>query len=373
MTTLDTRVKKRLADFDTVAATLQDLEDRHAELQRQLRAADQSRDPTGYFAIQDALLQLKPLLSKARDAETDKIAYLLNAIPYIRQYESESPRHGGLPLATTPAATPSATPAHKTNDVGQFVTVTGTTNKRSVFMEYMRDVEGVSDETVSLAGPTVDECAECGCRLVIDSVWSAQVCTGCGVTTQIMEGGSRNLTYDEEMHIDKRTAFSYKRLNHLTEYLNSIQAKENTIVPEEVLDAVKNEFKKNRLTSKRDITADRVRVYLKKLNLAKFYEHKHTIASAINGVPARRIPEELETQMKKLFMDLQAPFERHCPPHRNNFLSYAYVCYQFCRLLDADEYLDMFTMLKSKDKLYQQDRMWEKITGDLKWQFLPTV
>jgi hypothetical protein len=114
-------------------------------------------------------------------------------------------------------------------------------------------------------------------------------------------------------------------------------------------------------------------VYLKKLNLAKFYEHKHTIASAINGVPARRIPEELETQMKKLFMDLQAPFERHCPPHRNNFLSYAYVCYQFCRLLDADEYLDMFTMLKSKDKLYQQDRMWEKITGDLKWQFLPTV
>jgi len=42
-------------------------------------------------------------------------------------------------------------------------------------------------------------------------------------------------------------------------------------------------------------------------------------------------------------------------------LSYSYVLYKFCELLSEDKYLKYFPLLKSKEKLYQQDVIWKKI------------
>ena len=58
---------------------------------------------------------------------------------------------------------------------------------------------------------------------------------------------------------------------------------------------------------------------------------------------------------------------------RKNFLSYSYVLFKFCELLGEDEYLQYFPLLKSKEKLYQQDLIWKKICTDLLWEFIPTV
>jgi hypothetical protein len=74
-----------------------------------------------------------------------------------------------------------------------------------------------------------------------------------------------------------------------------------------------------------------------------------------------------------MFNQVQAPFERHCPADRKNFLSYSYVLYKFCELLSEDEYLPCFPLLKSKEKLYKQDQIWKNICSDLKWEYIPTV
>ena len=68
-----------------------------------------------------------------------------------------------------------------------------------------------------------------------------------------------------------------------------------------------------------------------------------------------------------MFKDIQAPFEKHCPPERKNFLSYSYVLYKFCELLGEDEYLEYFPLLKSKEKLYNQDVLFRKICEELRW------
>lgn len=44
-----------------------------------------------------------------------------------------------------------------------------------------------------------------------------------------------------------------------------------------------------------------------------------------------------------------------------------------CELLGEDEYLQYFPLLKSKEKLYQQDVIWRLITRQLRWEFIPTV
>jgi hypothetical protein len=42
-------------------------------------------------------------------------------------------------------------------------------------------------------------------------------------------------------------------------------------------------------------------------------------------------------------------------------------------LLELDEYLPCFPLLKSREKLYMQDKIWQKICDDMGWEFIRTV
>ena len=70
---------------------------------------------------------------------------------------------------------------------------------------------------------------------------------------------------------------------------------------------------------------------------------------------------ELEEKLCIMFRDIQAPFLKHCPKDRKNFLSYSYVLYKFFQILGLNEYLKYFPLLKSREKLYLQDQIWKKI------------
>ena len=65
--------------------------------------------------------------------------------------------------------------------------------------------------------------------------------------------------------------------------------------------------------------------------------------------------------------------EKYCPSTRKNFLSYSYVLYKFCQLLDKDEYLKYFTLLKSREKLHLQDQIWKKICEEVNWEFIQSI
>ena len=183
----------------------------------------------------------------------------------------------------------------------------------------------------------------------------------------------RSISYDEEISRDTKSQFSYKRLTHMNQWIDALQAKENTTIPEEVIEAVRNEFKKHRMTSKSDITPQRVKMFLKKLNLARWYEHKHNIVALINGAPAVRLPQDLEDRLKAMFLKIQHPFEKHRPAHRKNFLHYGYTLFKMCQLLGEDEYLHLFPLLKSTEKMRDMDELWKKICEELHWEYIGTI
>ena len=64
---------------------------------------------------------------------------------------------------------------------------------------------------------------------------------------------------------------------------------------------------------------------------------------------------------------------KHCPPERKNFLSYSYVLHKFCELLEYDNLLCYFSLLKSREKLQEQDKIWKKICEELKWEYIPSA
>jgi hypothetical protein len=171
----------------------------------------------------------------------------------------------------------------------------------------------------------------------------------------------------------ERNNYAYKKINHLNEILNQFQAKESTIIPEEVMNEVILEIRKRRITNIADLTEEDIRQILKKLNRSKYYEHRAHILSRLNGNPPPTITPEIEEKIRTMFQDIQAPFLLYCPNDRTNFLSYSYILYKFFELLELDEYKVFFPLLKSRDRLIAHDTIWKKICDYLQWEFITSV
>ncbi len=171
----------------------------------------------------------------------------------------------------------------------------------------------------------------------------------------------------------ERNNYAYKKINHLNEILNQFQAKESTIIPEDVMNEVILEIRKRRINNIADLTEEDIRQILKKLNRSKYYEHRAHILSRLNGNPPPTITPEIEEKIRTMFQDIQAPFLLYCPNDRTNFLSYSYILYKFFELLELDEYKVFFPLLKSRDRLIAHDIIWAKICEYLHWQFISSV
>ena len=171
----------------------------------------------------------------------------------------------------------------------------------------------------------------------------------------------------------ERNNYAYKKINHLNEILNQFQAKESTIIPDEVMHEVICEIKKRRIQNIADMTEKDMREILKKLNRSKYYEHATHILSRLNGNPPPTITPEIEEKIRAMFQEIQAPFLLYCPDERTNFLSYSYILYKFFELLELDEYKVYFPLLKSRDRLIAHDEIWKKICDYLRWEFIQSV
>jgi hypothetical protein len=171
----------------------------------------------------------------------------------------------------------------------------------------------------------------------------------------------------------ERNNYAYKKINHLNEILNQFQAKESTIIPDDVMNEVILEIRKRRITNIADLTEEDIRQILKKLNRSKYYEHRAHILSRLNGNPPPTITPEIEEKIRAMFQDIQAPFLLYCPNDRTNFLSYSYILYKFFELLELDEYKIYFPLLKSRDRLIAHDQIWKKICDYLQWEFISSV
>jgi len=218
-----------------------------------------------------------------------------------------------------------------------------------------------------------DICPSCGIKRELISAEAILICPNCGdEKTTIM--GSDKPSYNDPPY--ENMYFAYKRINHFKEQLAHFQAKENTKIPQEIYDAILVEFKKEKKSNLANLTRSKVKKYLQKYNqhgYNKYYENINQIICHLNGIQPLCMNPELEEQLCNMFLKIQDSFEKHCPPGRTNFLSYSYVIYKFCQLLGHTEYLKSFNLLKSKDKLRQQDKIWKKICADLGWEFYPSA
>ena len=165
--------------------------------------------------------------------------------------------------------------------------------------------------------------------------------------------------------------YAYKRINHFREILAQFQAKETTQIPDEVIENIIQQIKKERIDLTH-MTNKRTKDILKKLGYNKYYEHIPFIKDKL-GIKPPIMSSDLETTLCNLFMDIQGPYAKFCPEDRVNFLNYYYTVYKLCELLDQTQFLPFFPMLKDREKRIEQDEIWKNICEELGWEYIPTI
>jgi len=247
---------------------------------------------------------------------------------------------------------------------------TSTVSKKDLYDEFTTRMKINTGVEVTEKTYTTEHCDKCNIAREELSEEGILVCPKCGSEEYMLVVSDFPSFRDPPK---ERNNYAYKKINHLNEILNQFQAKESTIIPDEVMHEVICEIKKRRIQNIAELTEIAMREILKKLNRSKYYEHATHILSRLNGNPPPTITPEIEEKIRAMFQEIQAPFLLYCPDDRTNFLSYSYILYKFFELLDLDEYKVYFPLLKSRDRLIAHDQIWKKICDYLKWEFIRSV
>ena len=407
--TLDSKHREHVAAFQVdFKERLPLLEAKKTELQLLLKKQDRPHSSAGAavppavatvvtamsvdkrLEVQDALRAVK---TQIKDIYTKEQDYFLNNATHIFDYFENKKKIADRPAAlTTSAAAASAASAATTNAVTANVldsffkiqeaepssdTVANSSNGsngsngrdgNSVVQQYLSNVDD-SFLDINHYLLHTNQCAVCqqGEMIPVEQE-GVLVCNNCSKCCSYLEENEKP-SYKEP---PKEVCFyAYKRINHFREILAQFQAKESTQIPDEVIENINQQMKKERIKLSQ-VSNKRAKDILKKLGYNKYYEHIPFIKDKL-GIKPPIMSAELENTLCNLFMDIQAPYAKFCPDDRVNFLNYYYTVYKLCELLDQQQFLPFFPMLKDREKRIEQDEIWRNICGELDWEYIPTV
>jgi hypothetical protein len=253
-------------------------------------------------------------------------------------------------------------------DTGEEQTANNVTKESSIFQKYLSNIDESFLDINMYIHPT-DICQYCfKGELISMEDEGVLICNTC----------FRNIPYliENEKPSYKEPPkevcfYAYKKINHFKEILAQFQGKETTQIPTDVIEFLKLQIKKERISLDK-MTYYKTKELLKKLGFNKYYEHINFIKDKL-GIKPPIISQELEETLCNFFMEIQYPYAKHCPDYRVNFLHYYYVLFKLFELLGERHYLPEIPMLKDREKLIEQDTIWKKICEELNWEYITTI
>lgn len=235
----------------------------------------------------------------------------------------------------------------------------------------------LKNEYLSLVDPTYNKskiiiirnCTKCIIEKVFVQSEGIYVCPKCGEFEYLI------IDSDIPNHKDstsEKPRYPYKRINHFMERLNQFQSKESSSIPSNVYDIIKEEIRKQRIPIE-EITPITIKIILKKHRLNNYYEHHQHIFSKITNTPPFILSREIEDKIRNMFIMIQEPFRKYKPNDRSNFLNYTYLLNKMFMILGLLLNAKYCSLLKSREKLRQQDIVWKKICIDLNWNYHSSI
>jgi len=303
---------------------------------------------------------IKALIQKKKEYFLDNSKYIFD---YFENKKNISSLH----------PTASGTTSNKTKLVDAFFKINKDPtkeieNNNNIFQKYLSNIDESYLDIQSFLTP-VDICQSCyKGELIAVEEEGFLICNHCSKNFQYLIENEKP-SYKEP---PKEVCFyAYKKINHFKEILAQFQGKETTQIPDEVIENLKLQIKKERIDMS-SLNYYTTKTLLKKLSYNKYYEHINFIKNKL-GIKPPTISQELEEILCNFFMEIQYPYAKYCPDYRVNFLHYYYVLYKLFELIGETQYLAEIPMLKDRDKLIEQDAIWKKICLEKDWEYIATI
>ena len=362
--TLNALHDQKLKEFEEERASLPDLVKKLTNLMTLYESDNYQGD---IFKLYKDICDLQKVVQNIHFNENET-NYLCKAAKYFKEYESETA------ITNAPISETETEPESELKEpvLSNFVNQTKVSRKGEICKNYTNEcIYGHSSLSYDKFNMhKLMTCSQCDGMRSINSSMAVAVCQDCGDTITYQDQHT-NPEYSDEIEI--LSPFAYKRINHFKEWVAQIQARESATPDQDVIDKLLLELKKDRIKDVCEITNKRIKGYLKKLRLNKYYEHIPAIIYKLSGISPPVITKKLEQKLITMFGEIQVPFEKHCPADRKNFMSYSYTLHKMCELLGEDELVECFDLLKSREKLYFQDKIWAGICADMQWDFIPSL
>lgn len=332
--------------------------------------------------LQKALPQkekkLKKLQSKVNPTKEDleKIENLTNEVNRIKNQDDMTEYllsiHSVLKLK-------SEEPSVSDTSIYNGFIITEKKDKEKLLDEYLYVTNGCRDvnKIIKEYNDTDFVCNGCGQKnMIVNYTECYLTCRDCGLSK---EWRDPNLAqWSDETDVTK--AYRYNRHSYFEENLNQYQAKENITFPQELIDSILSELSKRGIDDPEQVNRKLIKSILKSLNKPAFYDHINSIIRRITGKKAPKMTKELESNLKNMFYQIQEPFEKHkgLIKSRNNFLSYPYCIRKLLEIIAYDKnnkikeakgMIEEFALLRSHQKIVEQEKIWKKICEDLGWPF----
>lgn len=375
--TLDTHHSDKIKGFLSKEDKIKKIQGNKSVLQKQLGLYDKRKSELTdeefekYISLQDEITLLNKELQNV-EKTFDEINYYINAAPILFKYydilEKGNHNEENKMSLTSNSILKYFIPKQEITVVDK-PDVNKTDDRATLLDKYMYyNSENYFKEIESDSKDKCLNCSSSNRNIMLND--GLIFCNDCCTIENIIIDHDRPSYKDPPKEI---SYFAYKRINHFNEWISQIQGKEQTDINPDIYDAILVEIKKQKIINMADLTHAKIKEILKKLKINKYYEHAPHIINKLNGMPIPHFEPDLEEKLRTMFKLIQPPFLKYAPPERKNFLSYSYCIHKMVQLLGRDEYLPNFPLLKSREKLHQQDVIWKKICEELKWSFYPSL
>lgn len=216
-----------------------------------------------------------------------------------------------------------------------------------------------------------DTCIKCNGKMIKHS--EGLSCASCGEGRTSL---NLSLSYKQMQEMERRIKLTYRKINHFREFLRHLQGGNKSDVDEKTLEEIAAEMVVRRI-SPSELTPEIMSSILKWSGNSDEYEHCVQLVKLLNPeADVLKMYAHHEERLCLLFIKLEAPFKELQLkefPERKNFLSYPYVAYQLMMHCGYYQYLPYIRLLKSRELLLDQERIYERICDKLGWNFIPVV
>ena len=288
--TLDSIHQTIVTEMKDTTINLDALKTRASEIEEELDTLSVSE----VFRATKLQEELRTIRQRLNQDDPIKEYYLKNADIMMKYY-------GSADKAQTVTATPADQNTFLRYLVASAPSEEPGVSKKQLFEEYTSRMKLITASDTDNTNHMAEHCERCNIAREEMSEEGILVCPKCGSEEYMMVVSDFPSFRDPPK---ERNNYAYKKINHLNEILNQFQAKESTIIPDEVMNEVICEIKKRRIMNIAELTEKDMREILKKLNRSKYYEHATHILSRLNGNPPPTITPEIEEKIRAMFQEI---------------------------------------------------------------------